>query len=75
MANAKQCDRCGKYFSRNDMGSFSLITHPSDYKTQFHLSTVDGGILDVCPKCRNDIEAVWNWEAETRSLEKEHDEE
>ena len=59
MANAKKCDRCGKYYEEREATPIETLAHSMEAlivpKTVMQNISVIERILDLCPSCSESL--------------------
>ena len=70
MANAKQCDRCGKYYTKVEEGAFChlLKAFADDFKTERTKRTQTiVELMDFCPSCSKSFKKWMNGKEEAEN--------
>jgi hypothetical protein len=69
MADAKKCDRCGKYF---DVGSFISLHSTEEYPNfYFELYYSNNDEVDLCNKCHTSLVKWFNRKGVSNEEDKE----
>ena len=59
MANAKKCDRCGKYYEEREMNAFEAVAKSIEKaftpQTEIKCIMAIEGLLDLCPACSKSL--------------------